>query len=73
MHERGEEVNSPHNEKQDGRAPGRARPVARCLIESTTAILDVALEQAPTSARRLVDELVEMQLAYLAPILAGRS
>ena len=48
----------------------RARRIARCLIESTAAIVDVALEQSPTSARGLIDELVEMQLAYLDTILA---
>ena len=47
----------------------RARRIARCLIESTGAIVDVALEQSPAGARRLIDELVEMQLAYLESIL----
>ena len=47
----------------------RARRIARCLIESTGAIVDVALEQSPASARGLIDELVEMQLAYLESIL----
>ena len=51
----------------------RARRIARCLVESTTAILDLALEQSPAVARGLVDELVEMQAAYLEPILEGRS
>lgn len=50
-------------------ALARARRIARCLIESTGAILDVALEQSPASARGLTDELVEMQLAYLESIL----
>jgi AcrR family transcriptional regulator len=50
-------------------APARARRIARCLIESTAAIVDVALEQSPAGARRLIDELVEMQLAYLESIL----
>jgi AcrR family transcriptional regulator len=48
----------------------RARRIARCLIESTAAIMDVALEQSPASARGLIDELVRMQLAYLEAILA---
>jgi len=48
----------------------RARRVARCLLESMAAILDVALEQPPAAARGLIDELIEMQLAYLAPILS---
>jgi AcrR family transcriptional regulator len=50
-------------------ALARARRIARCLIESTAAIVDVALEQSPAGARRLIDELVEMQLAYLESIL----
>jgi len=50
--------------------PARARRVARCLIESTAAIMDVALAQSPASARGLIDELLEMQLAYLESILA---
>jgi AcrR family transcriptional regulator len=50
-------------------APARARRIARCLIETTVAIVDVALEQSPASARGLIDELVEMQLAYLESIL----
>ncbi len=50
-------------------SPLRSRRAARCLIESTGAILDVALEQTAASARGLVDELVEMQLAYLSVIL----
>jgi AcrR family transcriptional regulator len=48
----------------------RARRVARCLLESMGAILDVALEQSPARARGLIDELIEMQLAYLEPILS---
>lgn len=51
-------------------SPTRALRVARCLIESLGAILDVALEQSPTHARGMVDELIEMQLAYLEPILS---
>ena len=47
----------------------RARRIARCLIESTGAIVDVTLDQSPASARGLVDELVEMQLAYLGSVL----
>ena len=50
-------------------ALARARRIARCLIESTAAIVDVAPEQPSAGARRLIDELVEMQLAYLESIL----
>jgi hypothetical protein len=39
-------------------------------VRSHAMIVDVALEQSPKSARGLVDELVEMQLAYLDTILA---
>ncbi|MCP4037466.1 MAG: TetR/AcrR family transcriptional regulator [bacterium] len=51
-------------------APARASRIARCLIESSVAIVDVALEQPTATARGLIDELVEMQLAYLESILA---
>jgi hypothetical protein len=47
----------------------RARRIARCLIESTVTIVDLALEESPANARGLIDELVEMQRAYLEPIL----
>jgi AcrR family transcriptional regulator len=50
--------------------PGRARRVARCLIESMAAIVDLALESSPAVSRDLIDELVEMQNAYLETILA---
>jgi AcrR family transcriptional regulator len=50
-------------------APTRARRIARCLIESMVAIVDLALEESPANARGLIDELVEMQRAYLEPIL----
>jgi hypothetical protein len=33
------------------------------------AIVDLALEESPTNVRGLIDELVEMQRAYLEPIL----
>ena len=50
-------------------ALARARRIARCLLESLGAIADVSLEQSPATARGMIDELVEMQLAYLEPIL----
>jgi AcrR family transcriptional regulator len=50
-------------------APARARRIARCLIESMVAIVDLAMEESPANARGLIDELVEMQRAYLEPIL----
>jgi len=49
--------------------PARARRIARCLIESMVAIVDLALDESTANARGLIDELVEMQRAYLEPIL----
>jgi len=53
--------------------PARARRIARCLIETMVAIVDLALEESPANARGLIDELVEMQRAYLEPILGDVS
>ena len=57
---------------QPGLALSRARRVARCLVESAAVILDVALDQPPAGARGLIDELVEMQLAYVSTVFADR-
>jgi len=53
-----------------GLAPARARRIARCLIESTVVIVDLALESSPAHASGLIDELVKMQRAYLETFLA---
>ncbi len=48
----------------------RARRVARCLIESSAAILDLSIDQTPAASRKLIDELVAMQLAYLESVIS---
>nr|MDJ0788283.1 TetR family transcriptional regulator [Myxococcota bacterium] len=55
---------------EPGLAPGRASSVARCLVETTGAIVDLALEARPRRSTALMEELVEMQRAYLESVLA---
>jgi AcrR family transcriptional regulator len=49
----------------------RLATVARMLIETAVAVLDLALFDPPAQARALIDELKRMQLAYLEPSIAG--
>ncbi len=50
-------------------APARARSVARVLIESLGALVDVALEDTPRRSNAAMEELVEMHRAYLESVL----
>ncbi|MBW2243664.1 MAG: TetR/AcrR family transcriptional regulator [Deltaproteobacteria bacterium] len=54
-------------------APGlplaRARLISRCLIESSVAIVDLAVELPPAKSKALMDELMAMHVAYLEPWL----
>ena len=47
----------------------QARRVGRCFIESTIAVLDLALQESPARGRALVDEAVRMQNVYLASVI----
>ena len=51
-------------------APARAHRVARCLIESTIAIIDLALQESPARGRALVGEAAKMQRGYIETALA---
>ena len=50
-------------------ARGRARSVARCLIESMGALVDLALEETARRSDAVIEELVAMQRAYLESVL----
>lgn len=52
--------------QKPGLRPKEAHAAARTLIESATAVLDVALLSEPAAAKRLVSEVKRMQLAYLS-------
>jgi hypothetical protein len=47
----------------------RARLAARCLIESSVAVIDLALDCSPAKSKALIDELKAMHIAYIEALL----
>ena len=53
----------------DGPSLPRARLVSRCLVESSVAVIDVALDCSPAKSKALIDELKAMHVAYIEALL----
>ena len=53
----------------DGLPLARARVIARCLVESSVAVIDLALESTPARSKALMDELKAMHLVYMESVI----
>lgn len=49
--------------------PTRLRAIARMVIETATAVIDLALHRAAPAPRLLLDELKRMQIRYMRPYM----
>src|SRR5262249_1985343 len=55
--------------RRPARAADEANAVARTLLESAAAVIDLALLESPARSRRLLVQLKRMHSAYLAQVL----